>query len=156
MTTVSSKNIQNQETKVKQVEKPNVNGLRNALRAKYPQSKFQSVYLSKNPLGNEFMVHYASKDIHLPLRRTYTKWNIVNFESASCFTVPPTRNSSSDFGARKRYAILLIINYLWARTCEKRFLVQLETLFTFAAIEKKASKCAVPERMAHLKAISTK
>jgi hypothetical protein len=50
----------------------------------------------------------------------------------------------------------LIINEL----CEgKVFFVEKKILFTFAAIEiekKKASKCAVPERMAHLKAISTK
>jgi hypothetical protein len=58
-------------------------------------------------------------------------------------------------GARKRYANLLIINYLWARTCEKRFLVQLETLFTFAMGKKIASKYAIPVRMAYLEAAQT-
>jgi hypothetical protein len=48
------------------VERPIVWELRKQLREKYPQSKFQTVYLSKKPFHGEYTVHYASKDIHLP------------------------------------------------------------------------------------------
>jgi hypothetical protein len=115
MTTVSSKNIQNQETKVKQVAKPNIHGLRNELRAKYPQSKFQSVYLSKNPLGSEFMVHYASKDIHLPFPAFCAHFDID----------PSTINT--DIVAITEKDNLLIINVLCRSIEKKSFFAQLKT-----------------------------
>jgi hypothetical protein len=76
MTTYSSKNIQNQETKVKQVEKPNIHGLRNELRARYPSSKFQTVYLSKNSFNGEYTVYYASKRIKLPFSQFCEQFEI--------------------------------------------------------------------------------
>lgn len=57
-----AKNLSATET----VERPLVSELKKALRQKYPQSKFQTVFLSKKPYGGEYTVHYSSKNIHLP------------------------------------------------------------------------------------------
>jgi hypothetical protein len=62
-------------------------------------------------------------------------------------------------GEQKRYANLLIINYLWARTYEESFFGANEN-FVYLCRDrnrkKKASKYAVPLRTAYLEAISTK
>jgi hypothetical protein len=109
----------------KKYNRPIVWELRQALRAKYPQSKFQSVYLSKNPLGNEFMVHYASKDIHLPFPAFCAHFDM------------DTSTIDTEMEGITKIDNLLIINILCRRTEKKRFFAQLKTLFTFAAIKKK-------------------
>jgi Helicase conserved C-terminal domain/Type III restriction enzyme, res subunit len=50
----------------KKYNRPIIWELRQALRAKYPQSKFQSVYLSKTPYQGEYTVYYASQGIQMP------------------------------------------------------------------------------------------
>jgi hypothetical protein len=99
----------------KKYNRPIVWELRQALRAKYPQSKFQSVYLSKNPLGSEFMVHYASKDIHLPFPAFCAHFDIdTSTIHTEIVAITKTDNS-------------LIINGLCRRIEKKRFFAQLKT-----------------------------
>jgi hypothetical protein len=56
-------------------------------------------------------------------------------------------------GAKKRYANLLIINYLWARTCEKRFFGANENFVYLCRNKKIASTNAIPVRMAFIEAV---
>lgn len=69
-----AKNLSVPETET--VERPIVSELKKALREKYPFSKFQTVFLSKNPYWGEYTVHYGSKDIHLPFSQFCAQFGI--------------------------------------------------------------------------------
>jgi hypothetical protein len=69
MQAITLTNIQNQE-------KPNLKTLKRVLRAKYPQSKFQTVYLSKRPFNGEYTVYYASKGINMSFSAFCEHFNI--------------------------------------------------------------------------------
>jgi hypothetical protein len=71
MQAIASTNIQNQE-------KTNLKTLKRVLRAKYPQSKFQTVYLSKKPFWEEYTVSSA---FCVP---SQINFNAINSNLADC------------------------------------------------------------------------
>jgi hypothetical protein len=71
MQATASTNIQNQE-------KPNLKTLKRVLRAKYPQSKFQTVYLSKKPFWEEYTVYSAF------CAPSQINFNAINSNLADC------------------------------------------------------------------------